>query len=197
MTAVDFYFDIASPYSYLAATQIESVAQKHGASVRWCPFLLGAVFKATDNSMPAAVPAKAKYMLADLYRWAETYGVDFAFPALFPVGSVKPLRACIAAGDRDQAGPFALAIFRQYWCLGRDPSSPEALTAAATEVGLPADEILAAIETQPIKDRLRENTERAIALGAFGAPSMVVGDVLLWGNDRLDMLEWVLEKKKA
>lgn len=197
MTAVDFYFDIASPYSYLAATQIEAVAQKHGATVRWCPFLLGAVFKATDNAMPAAVPAKAKYMLGDLHRWAEMYGVDFEFPALFPAASVKPLRACVAAGDHGKAGPFALAIFRQYWALGKDPSSPEALSAACTEVGLAPDEILGAIETQPIKDRLRENTDRAVEIGAFGAPTMVVGDVMLWGNDRLDMLEHVLQKQKA
>lgn len=194
MATVDFYFDMGSPYSYLAATQIEKVAAKHGATVAWKPFLLGAVFKATSNSMPAQVAAKARYMLGDLHRWAEIYGVEFNFPPMFPVNSVKGMRACVAAEEAGKGGPFAVALFRQYWVRGLDPSTPEAIGAAAAEVGLSGDEIVAATETQPIKDKLRANTDRAIELGAFGAPTMVVGEVMLWGNDRLDMLEHVLKK---
>lgn len=89
---VEFFFDCASPYTYLAATQIEAVAQRAGGQVQWKPFLIGKAFEATGNKMPASVPAKAKYMFKDLQLWARHYGVAFQFPKIFPINSLLPQR---------------------------------------------------------------------------------------------------------
>jgi 2-hydroxychromene-2-carboxylate isomerase len=192
MDSIEFFYDIGSPYSYLCATQIEGVARKHERTVHWRPMLLGAVFKATGNDMPARIPAKAKWMLTDLTLWAKHYGVPFSFPALFPANTVRAMRACVFADQHGKARQISLALFEGYWARGVDPSSVEGLQQAAAAAGLVPAEVLAAIETQPIKDALRASTDAAIARGVFGAPAMVVGDHLFWGNDRLPLLDRVL-----
>ncbi|MBK8259052.1 MAG: 2-hydroxychromene-2-carboxylate isomerase [Polyangiaceae bacterium] len=192
MDSIDFFYDIGSPYSYLCATQIDGVAAKHERAVRWRPMLLGAVFKATGNDMPARVPAKAKWMLQDLALWAESYGVPFTFPPSFPPNTVRAMRACAYTDQKGKAREFSLALFEGYWARGVDPSSPEGITHAASLAGMDGAEVIAATETQPIKDALRATTDAAIAAGVFGAPAILVGDKLFWGNDRLLLLDRVL-----
>lgn len=192
MESIDFFYDIGSPYSYLCATQIDGVARKHGREVHWRPMLLGAVFKATGNEMPARVPAKAKWMLSDLHLWAQSYGVPFVWPPSFPPNTVKAMRACVHAGDKGKVRELSLALFEGYWAHGVDPSSEEGLRKAAGMAGMDATELLAAIETQPVKDALRKSTDEAVARGVFGAPAMLVGEHLFWGNDRLQLLDRLL-----
>ncbi len=192
MESIDFFYDIGSPYSYLCATQIDGVARKHGREVLWRPMLLGAVFKATGNEMPARVAAKAKWMLSDLALWARSYGVPFVFPASFPPNTVKAMRACVAASERGKVRELSLALFEGYWAHGVDPSSEEGIRKAAPIAGLDAGELLAAVETQPVKDALRKSTDEAIARGVFGAPSMFVGEQMFWGNDRLLLMDQLL-----
>ncbi len=151
--------------------------------------LLGAVFKATGNDMPARVPAKAKWMLQDLQLWAKSYGVPFTWPALFPANTVRAMRACTYAAELGKVREMSLALFEGYWARGVDPSSEEAISKAATVAGLSASEVLAAVEAQPVKDALRKTTDEAVARGVFGAPAMFVGDQLFWGNDRLALLD--------
>lgn len=199
---VEFFYDIGSPYAYLASTQIEEVAQRCGVTVRWRPFLLGAVFQATSNVPPATVPAKARWMLKDLKGWAAMYGVDFVFPAaLFPVNSLRAMRACAWADEQGQAQQRALAqaLFQAYWVKSQDPSGEEALRGAAQAAGLDAEAMLEATGAQRIKDKLRQDTEEAIARGAFGAPTFYLdGDRrMLWGNDRLPVLEHYFKAQDA
>ncbi|MCS6797915.1 MAG: 2-hydroxychromene-2-carboxylate isomerase [Myxococcota bacterium] len=187
---IEFFFDVGSPYSYLAATQMERVGARAGLPVRWRPFLLGGVFRATGNEMPARVPAKARYMIDDLTRWARHYGVPLRIPSRFPVVTLRPQRALVHV---ETTAPHALAtaameLFRAYWAEDLDPTSDAVLARAADVAGLPRDELLAAIEAQPVKDALRATTEEAVARGAFGAPTMFVGDAMFWGNDRLELL---------
>lgn len=192
MDSIEFFYDIGSPYSYLCATQIDGVAAKHGRVVNWRPMLLGAVFKATGNDMPARVPAKAQWMLKDLPLWAKSYGVPFSFPASFPVSTVRAMRACVAAGERGKVREMSLALFEGYWARGIEPSSEEGIGQASAAVGLSASDVLAATDTQPIKDSLRKSTDEAIARGVFGAPAIFVGEQLFWGNDRLPLLDRLL-----
>jgi 2-hydroxychromene-2-carboxylate isomerase len=191
---IELFFDIGSSYSYLAATQMDGLATRSGVPVRWRPFLLGAVFKATGNDMPARVPAKARWMMQDMMRWSQHYAIPLRMPSRFPLNTLRTQRALAAAELRDPASVagFALALFRAYWAEDRDPTSDDVLRALA-----PDPEIVAAIDAQPTKDHLRATTEEAIRRGAFGAPAMFVGDALFWGNDRIPLLEQFLKSSGA
>lgn len=185
---VDFFFDPASPYTYLAATRMAALEQATGARVYWKPFVLGKCFEATGNRMPAAVPAKGRYLFGDLKLWAQHYGVPFRMPKIFPINSMLALRACCAVDDA-QRPTLALALMQAYWSEGADIANPEVVGSIATAAGFDAAALLAATQTPEVKDRLRELTDEAIARGVFGAPTFFVGEQMFWGNDRLVLLE--------
>jgi 2-hydroxychromene-2-carboxylate isomerase len=189
---IELFFDIGSSYSYLAFTQIDGIEQRTGRTVRARPFLLGGVFKATGNDMPARVAAKARYMITDMQRWSEEYGVAFALPASFPSITISTQRALVAC-DRlfGQAAlrKLARALFDAYWARGQDVADKAVIAAVATACGLDAAAIVAGIDAQETKDRLRADTEEAVARGAFGAPTFFVGDQMFFGNDRIPHLE--------
>jgi len=190
---IEFFWDPASTYSYLAATQIEALAARCGATVEWRPFLLGKVFQATGNQMPAALPAKGKYLFRDASLWARYYRVPFSMPKIFPLNSVLASRACLAAAQSGKGVEFSLALLKAYWAEGQDPSQPEVVAAIAASVGLDGAALLAAAQEPAIKDALRINTEEAVKRGAFGAPTLYVGEQMFWGNDRLNLLEAFLK----
>jgi 2-hydroxychromene-2-carboxylate isomerase len=189
---VDFFYDLSSPYSYMGATQIEKVARRAGATVAFRPMVLGAVFKATGNDMPARIAAKARWMLDDLARWAKLYGVPFQMSSRFPVNAIRAMRLVLVAGEEGKEAALTHAAFRALWVDDLDLTADETLRALATGVGLDADRALTRIEDNAVKARLRENTDEAIRRGAFGAPAMFVGDQLFWGNDRLHFVEEAL-----
>jgi len=195
--SIEFFWDAASPYTYLASTQIEALAQRAGVAVVWKPFLLGKVFEATGNKMPAAIPAKGKHLFQDVQRWAQHYGVPVGFPKVFPVNSVAALRCAIAAAAQGKGAGYAKAVMKAYWADGQDISLPAALAAAAAAVGLDGAALLAQTQDPAVKDALRANTEEAVRRGAFGAPTFFVGDDMFWGNDRLVLLEEFLRGKIA
>jgi 2-hydroxychromene-2-carboxylate isomerase len=193
----DFFFDLASGYSYLAHSQVEPLAQRTGVRVRWRPFLLGAVFKATGNETPARIPAKAAWMVRDMALWAQQYGMAVTFPSRFPLASVTPLRLLVAAGRlHGEAAIARLAhpLFEAAWSLDQDINDPAVLARCATAAGFDAAELAAAVGEAETKDALRANTDEAVQRGVFGAPAFVVGDELFWGNDRLHFVEQALTR---
>ena len=193
---IEFFWDSASPYTYLAATQIEALARRTAAVVDWKPFLLGKAFEATGNRAPASIPAKGKYLFDDLRRWAKLYGVPFGFPKVFPVASVTSLRIACAL-PAEQRGEWARAVMTYYWSKDADIGQREVLKSVLTELGWDADKLLAAAQDQVNKDALRANTDEAIKRGVFGAPSFFVDGQMFWGNDRLMHLEEFLNGKLA
>jgi len=197
MKQIEFFYDFASPYSYLASTRMEGLEKRTGVPVIWRPFALGHVFKETGNAMTASIPAKAKYMIADLKRWAEFYQAPFQWPSLFPLRSVPALRAALAAEELGQLLQLSAALFQAYWTEGQDLSQTTVLQKIADSLGLPGAKIAARIEDQEIKDKLRANTEEAVRRGAFGAPTFFVGEEMFWGNDRIEMVERFLQGQKA
>ncbi len=191
MKTVELFFDVGSSYSYLAATQMAGVAERTGATVRWRPFLLGAVFKATGNDMPARVPAKLKWMLGDMQQWCAHYGIPFRLPTRFPLVTLRTQRflAGIELVDPAKVAPAALVLFNAYWGENQDPTVDSTLVEAAGAAGISSEVAIAAIDAQATKDHLRATTDEAVTRGAFGAPTMFVGDVMFWGNDRIPLLE--------
>jgi len=189
---VDFYFDIGSPYAYLASTQIEMACKIAEATVNWKPFLLGAVFKASGNQSPmmayAKVPNKMKYMQRDMFDWAKVYCVRFSMPSNFPINTIKPMRACIAAEEQGKLKELAVALYEALWVDDKKIEDPDVIKAIADDIRLDGDLIIKRIEDDDIKEKLKENTNTAIELGAFGAPTMVYKDHMWWGNDRLTVM---------
>jgi 2-hydroxychromene-2-carboxylate isomerase len=192
---LEFFFDYASTYSYLACTQVEALAQRTGAELRWRPFLLGAVYKATGNVPPVTVAHKAAYLVKDLVDWARYLGLpEFRLPENFPINSLKANRLGLVAAEQGRIAAFSHAAYRAAFAEGRDLNDPQVLEALARAAGLEPAAALARTENQEIKDALRRNTEEAVARGAFGAPTFFVGDTMFFGNDRLMFVERALRE---
>ena len=188
MAHVEMFFDLSSPYSYLASTQVEQVARRAGATFEAKPFVLGVVFQATGNRLPAAVAAKAAWMLNDLRAWARDYAVPFRLNDCFPFNAMKAHRLILAV---EEAARWRVIqrCFRAFWSENADLADDAVLARLLRECGLEAEKLLPRVEEADIKLALRANTDDAIARGAFGAPTFFVGGELFVGNDRLPFVE--------
>ncbi len=188
---VEFLFDIGSPFSYLASTQIEALAKQHGAALQLLPVALGGIFKATGaGQIPHPIRLSANKL--DAERWARRYGVPFSWPASFPARTILAQRAILAAPAGTQ-GKAMHALFAAYWGEGKDVADPAVVKAALDFAGLDGAGLIARTEEPAIKDELRRNTDAAISRGAFGVPTFFVGDELFFGNDRLDFVAEALQ----
>jgi len=188
---IEFYFDFSSPYSYLAGELIDGLAEKYGRKVKWRPMLLGVVFQKTGQPLLVNVPLKGEYSLRDFSRSARYFNVPFKFPAKFPMSTVSAARAYYWLHGQDcaKARQFARAIFRAYWVDGRDISDLAVVSDIAANLGIDRDALAAGIATPEIKERLKIETDTAIARGMCGAPYFVVDGEPFWGADRLPQIE--------
>jgi 2-hydroxychromene-2-carboxylate isomerase len=188
---VDFYFDFSSPYGYFASHKIDALAAKHGREVKWRPFLLGVAFKTTGGAPLPSIPVKGPYHLRDIQRTAKYLGVSYRHPRVFPIASVSACRAFywMDAKDAKRAKDLARAFYRAYFLDDVDISSADNVVSVCAKFGLNADEARAAIGDQAVKDRTKAEVDKAIALGAFGSPYIVVDGEPFWGSDRLDQVD--------
>ena len=190
--AVEFLFDFGSPTSYLAYKQLPKIASRHGARIIWTPILLGAVFKATGNSSPAMVPAKARYMNDDLARFAKRYGVVLNFNTHFPVNTLPLMRGAIAYQATNQFDVYVDAVFDAMWAHPRNLNDQGEIAHVMRDIGIDPGDFVAGIERSDVKEKLKANTEDAVARGVFGAPTFFVSGQMLFGQDRLDFVEEML-----
>jgi len=192
---LDFWFEFASSYSYLAVMRIEPLARAAGVTVKWRPFLLGPVFLSLGwNDSPFNIyPPKGRYMWRDLARLAARYGLPFKVPSRFPRNGLLAARVALAGADEAWIGDFARAAMRANFAEDRDIADPAVIRAILADLGQPADALLEQAASADTKLALRSQTERASELGLFGAPSFITPDgELFWGNDRLeDALDWM------
>ncbi|BBO22243.1 MAG: hypothetical protein AMXMBFR31_05020 [Candidatus Desulfobacillus denitrificans] len=188
---IEFYFDFSSPYSYIASEMIDGLAERYGRKVKWRPMLLGVVFQKTGQPLLVNVPLKGEYSLRDFARSARYHGVPFNFPAKFPLSTVSAARAYYWLHGQDcaKARQFARAAFRAYWVDGRDISDLAVLQEIAAGLGVDPAALAAGVATPEIKERLRAETEAALAKGMCGAPWFVVDGEPFWGADRLPQIE--------
>ena len=193
--AIDFYFDFSSPYGYLGAERIDAIAEEHGRAVTWRPFLLGAVFKAIGGSPLVDQPMKGPYSRHDMARSARLHGIAYNVPDPFPVNSIAACRAFYWLADSEpaKAHDLALALYRGYFVDNRDLSRPETVVETAQGLGVDGEALVAALQDQAVKDRLRSENDAALERGVFGSPTVFVGDEMFWGHDRLDHFDRWLE----
>lgn len=186
--SLDFWFEFASTYSYLAAMRVDSLARDAGVEVHYRPFLLGPIFRAQGwNTSPFTLyPAKGRYMWRDVERRAAVHGFPFRRPEKFPVYSLYATRVALLAGNEDWSLPFIRSVFRANFVDGLDTGDPECVERLLTELGVDGPTAMRDASATAIKDELRDRTQQAMELGIFGAPTFVVGDELFWGDDRLE-----------
>lgn len=189
---VDFYFDVGSPASYLAWTQLKSLAEKVGATISWKPMLLGGVFKATGNSSPALIPAKSRYSRIDLARFAADYNVPLNFNPYFPVNTLYLMRGAVAYLDTPRFDSYLRAIFKAMWVDERNLGDRAVVAEVLANAGFDPNDVMAQCEDSDVKARLKQLTEEAVERGVFGAPTFFVGDQMFFGQDRLGQLEGYL-----
>ena len=182
---VEFCYDFASPYSYLADCQIDQALGEYPVDLVRTPVYLRG-FELFSKAPPPA--AKLHYMARDMLRTAEFLGIPMAAPTSFPINGLYLLRGSLFLAERPELSAFEVAAFRATWADAREVSSAEHAADIAAEVGIDRDEFLAGIATPEVKEQLKHNTEGCVARGGFGVPSFFVGTELYWGQDRIDQL---------
>ncbi len=190
------YFDISSPWTWLAFRRLQRLTAELDITVDWKPILVGGVFNAVNPSVyefrERGAPAKQAYLRKDLADWARHEGIRILFPpTIFPVNSVKVMRACLWLQSKlpGKLEPFAAAAFEAYWTHDQDISSDTVLRELCEQIGIDAAVLLEGITEPDIKAQLKANTDALIARGGFGSPTFFVGDDdMYFGNDRLELV---------
>lgn len=187
---IDFYFDFSSPYGYFAAFKIDEIGETHGREVVWHPIMLGPAFKASGNAPLIDQPLKGAYSKHDWERLARYMQVPWTFPEPFPVATLAAARAFywLEGTDKALARRFAHAVFRTYFGEGRTIQPPDTVAEIGAEMGIGRADLLAAIQAPEWKQRLKDETDAAIARGVFGSPFIFVDGEGFWGADRLWMV---------
>jgi 2-hydroxychromene-2-carboxylate isomerase len=178
-----FYFDLGSPYAYLAAERLTQVLP---VAPVWQPILLGGIWKVTGGRSWAVTERRAEGM-AEIERRAEERGLmPIRWPEGWPNDTLRAMRAAVFAQQAGRVAAFALAAFRQAFAAGKDLADLDNVIIAAAACELHPKAVLKGIETQSVKDRLRQETGDALERGVRGVPTVAVGDRLFWGDDRLE-----------
>jgi 2-hydroxychromene-2-carboxylate isomerase len=188
---IQLFHDFSSPYSFLASTQIEAVAARHRTHVTWTPILLGALFRNIGTPMvplQSFNPTRRAYQARDLEDFASWWGVDFKFTSHFPLRTVTALRVAIQRPETTHH------LYRAAWTDNVDLGDDKALASVLDDAGFAGAELIRGAGDPVVKQVLRDNTDLAIAKGCCGVPSMLIdGDLLVWGQDRLDVVEAALD----
>jgi 2-hydroxychromene-2-carboxylate isomerase len=182
MTRTLFHFGAMSPYSWFAAERIGALIP----DAQWRPVFAGGLFRATGRSTWGLSDRRAAG-IADCEARAQLHGLGpMSWPAGWPSSDVLVARALVVADRQELLEPFALAAMRAQFRDGQPLDDPDVLRQVAGEVGVDPAGLIEATSTAAVKDSLRARNDEAVALGVFGVPTVVVGDQLFWGDDRLD-----------
>ena len=198
MPTLEFFYDVGSPWTYLAFHKVEQVAADAGAELVWKPILVGGVFNAVNpavyESRANSIKPRMAYMGKDLADWARSYGLKIVWPpTVFPVNSVKAMRGALVALEEGCVSQYSRAAFEAYWGENRDIAQDDVMADLAGRVGLDAADFAQRIQSPEIKRGLRANTEELVTRGGFGSPTLFVDrDDMFFGNDRLVLVREAL-----
>ena len=191
---VEFFFDVGSPASYLAWTQLPALCAQAGAELVHRPMLLGGVFQATGNASPASVPIKASYTNSDFARFAGRYGVPLVINPHFPIITLMLMRGATGVQMRmpERFQDYLSGVFKALWIDALNLNEAALTAQALRDAGFDPGEIMTLVGDPEVKAHLRTTTDEAVARGVFGAPTMFVGDEMFFGQDRLDFVREAL-----
>lgn len=193
---LDFYFDFMSPFAYLAHTQLPVLAAKYGLRIDYHAIDLPAAKLAAGNTAPpnVSIPVKLRYLVTDMQRWAKRYGVPLVFPQTLKSGRLN--RGIYFAVDRRCAEDYVRAAWLPTWGEGGDMDDEALIQGVARSMGWDAAEFLGFIDSSEAHKRYALDNRDAQARGVFGAPTMMLGEQMWWGNDRLGFLEEYLAETR-
>ncbi len=186
---VRLLFDYLSPYAYLAWKRIHEIAQRHGRDVEPVPVLLAGLLSANGQKGPAEIPAKRRWVIRDVARTAKAIGVPLAPPPSHPFNPLLALRVSSLPMEELERRRLIDALFAATWGGGPGVTDPRVVARIATEIGLGGEDLVRAAGEPEGKGRVRRQTDEALARGAFGVPTMLVGSELFWGYDALGHVE--------
>ena len=194
MKSVEFYFDLGSPYSYLAYYRLLQIAEQQEIQVVYKPILLGGVFKATGNRSPIEIPVKGAYSILDMQRWAEYYHIPMQMNPHFPMNTLTLMR--ILTGVQllhlEKFEQVLKLLFDAMFGTPQNLNEPTVLAEVLKPSGFSVEDIMSMVQSDVVKQKLITETEQAILRGIFGAPTFFVGDEMYWGQDRLHFVEQAL-----
>jgi 2-hydroxychromene-2-carboxylate isomerase len=194
---LEFWFEFASTYSYVAAMRIEGLCRERGVTLRWKPFLLGPIFalQGWNDSHFNLNPRRGDYMWRDMERLTAKFGLPWRRPSTFPRNTILPARVACAAAEEPWCGDFIRRVYVANFGEDREIGEREVVASILAELGIPADATIARAESPERRGTLRANTEHAIEIGIFGAPNCVVDGELFWGEESLeDAIAWALHR---
>ena len=194
MKSVEFYFDLGSPYSYLAYYRLLQIAEQQEIQIVYKPILLGGVFKATGNRSPIEIPVKGVYSILDMQRWAEYYQIPMQMNPHFPMNTLTLMR--ILTGVQllhlEKFEQVLKLLFDAMFGTPQNLNEPTVLAEVLKPSGFSVEDIMSMVQSDVVKQKLITETEQAIQRGLFGAPTFFVGDEMYWGQDRLHFVEQAL-----
>lgn len=190
-----FYFDFMSPFAYLAFQRIPGICARYGLKFEPHVMDLPKIKLLAGNTGPAnvTIPLKIKYLKVDLERWAKRYGVVLEFPQSLNTHSVN--KAFLYAKRQGKGEAFIRSTWMRLWGEGGDPSQVSILEELARRFRWNPNELIQWVESSEAQEEYEASTQAAHEAGVFGAPIMIIGDKMWWGNDRLDMMEETLQGK--
>ena len=196
MKSVEFYFDLGSPYSYLAYYRLLQIAEQQEIQVVYKPILLGGVFKATGNRSPIEIPVKGVYSILDIQRWAEYYQIPMQMNPHFPMNTLTLMRILtgIQLLHLEKFEQVLKLLFDAMFGTPQNLNEPTVLAEVLKPSGFSVEDIMSMVQSDVVKQKLITETEQAILRGIFGAPTFFVGDEMYWGQDRLHFVEQALNK---
>lgn len=187
MPQVDFYFDFASPWAYLACTRMERLCADHGATLAWKPIDLARVRELVERpDGPSPCAAQFAYMVTDIQRWAQRYGVRVGMPV--QASTTPALLGCFLARDMGDEARYIRRVFQSRWMDSEDLADDAVIQAIAADCAMDADTLRRAMAGDDTADRLESTCQEAASRGVFGVPTIFVDDDMYWGNDRLDFV---------
>lgn len=196
MKTVEFYFDLGSPYSYLAYYRLRQMAEQQSFQIIYKPILLGGVFKEIGNRSPIEIPSKGIYSMLDMQRWADYYGIPMQMNPHFPMNTLTLMR--ILTGVQllhlEKFEQVLKLLFDAMFGTPKNLNEPAVLAEVLKPSGFSVDDIMSMVQSDVVKQKLITETELAIQRGIFGAPTFFVQDEMYWGQDRLHFVEQALQK---
>ena len=190
----DFFFDFASPYSYLAHKQIRNIEYQNKVEINYMPILLGGLLNLAEIKAPAFFPSKAKFMIKDCKLFAEKLNIKFKFNSYFPMESLNLMRGVLIAMNENKTNLYIDKFFDACWKDGLNLNDQKIIDKILEDLNFNLETFKLKISEQKIKDELKKRTHDAFLKGVFGTPSFIINNKMFWGQDRLEFV--LIEAKK-